>query len=134
MTCSGFWLVFALSRYTSGLPCTSSRRMGKSARTRSTSKARAFDTPGLEPGPAGWTASGSVLVIGKVPVQLREQLALELLPQMIDGNTRQHFAGVRVNQHVARVALGEPARAQVEHRLFVELPDRRPVRALHIVG
>ena len=45
-----------------------------------------------------------------------------------------HLAGERVEQHVARLDLGQAARTQVEHRLVVQLPDRRAVRALHVVG
>src|SRR5436190_7597283 len=37
MTTCGFWALFALSRYTSGTPCTSRLRMGNSLRTASTS-------------------------------------------------------------------------------------------------
>ncbi len=39
-----------------------------------------------------------------------------------------------MDQHVARLGVGEPSRAQVEDRLVVELSDRRAVRALHVVG
>lgn len=39
ITRRGFWLVAALSKYTSGLPCTSSFRMGNCARISSTLKA-----------------------------------------------------------------------------------------------
>src|SRR5690606_3094352 len=37
-TCFGFWVVAPLSRYTKGLPFTVRERMGKSSRTRCTSK------------------------------------------------------------------------------------------------
>ena len=46
----------------------------------------------------------------------------------------QDVAGKRVNQHDARRPVVDAARAQVEHRVLVELTDRRPVRALHVVG
>jgi hypothetical protein len=39
-----------------------------------------------------------------------------------------------VDQHVARLGRRQAARPQVEQRVLVELPDRRPVRALHVVG
>ena len=46
----------------------------------------------------------------------------------------EDLAGKRVNQHVARLEVGQAARAQIENRVVVELPDRRAVRALHVVG
>ena len=39
-----------------------------------------------------------------------------------------------MNQHVARLEERQAAGAQIEDRILVELADRRPVRALHVVG
>ena len=38
-----------------------------------------------------------------------------------------------MQQHVARLGPRQAARLQVEHRLFIQLPHRRAVRALHVV-
>ena len=46
----------------------------------------------------------------------------------------EHLAGERVDQHVARLGVGQAAGAQIEDRVVVELADRRAVRALHVVG
>ena len=56
------------------------------------------------------------------------------LAHAVDADPVQHLASKRVNQHVARIFRVDAARAQVEHRVFVELADRRAVRALHVVG
>ena len=50
------------------------------------------------------------------------------------GRRSSTCAGERVDQHVARLGVGQAARAQVEDRVVVELADRRAVRALHVVG
>src|SRR5436190_11352841 len=66
--------------------------------------------------------------------QLIEQRRLERGPQRVDLHAVEDLRRERVDQHVARVGVGQAARAEVEDGLVVELADRRPVRALHVVG
>ena len=96
-TDAGFWLVFALSRYTSGLPCTRSDRIGKSVRTFCTSKLTAG-------------ALMVLMVCGRqVPIELHEQFAKELCLQMLDADALEHLTRVGVNQQVARLPRRQPA-------------------------
>ena len=46
----------------------------------------------------------------------------------------ENLTGERVDQHVARVGKRQTPGAQVEDRLVVQLADRRAVRALHVVS
>ena len=46
---------------------------------------------------------GSLGMVGKVSIQLHEQLAFQLQAQRLDGDALEHFAGVGMNQHVAGV-------------------------------
>ena len=39
-----------------------------------------------------------------------------------------------MDQQIRASIVGDAARAQIEHRVLVELPDRRAMRALHVVG
>src|SRR6185295_784589 len=73
----GIWLEAALSRNTSGFPFTSSFRIGKSARTRSTSKA-----------PGGFSTAVWIAVIAKSLSQRRAGLRHHRAFQA--GNDRRH--------------------------------------------
>src|SRR5688572_715566 len=128
MTGRGIWLEAALSRNTSGLPFTSRSRIGKSARTRATSSAS-----------AALSAALSIAVI--VPVLslhrgagLRHHRPLEALDDRAHRYALDDRRAEGVRQQVAGGALRQPAAAQVEQLLGVELADRGAVGALHVVG
>ena len=63
-----------------------------------------------------------------------EQRLFQVLANARNTDAVDDVARERVNQKIARVRLADAARAQVEHRFFVELADGRAVRAAHIVG
>src|SRR6476661_3970449 len=64
---------------------------------------------------------------------LFEQRAADMLAHGLDPHAVDHFAGKGMDEQVARVLLADPARAQVEERLFLELADRRAVIAFDVV-
>src|SRR5271157_2990563 len=103
-TQAGFWAVAALSRYTSGLPWTVCLRTGKSARTRSTSK-------------AAWISPICVLM------KFLEQDPLERIPQCVHFNAIDDVLGESVGQQTARFAGADAAGPQVKQRLRVQLAD-----------
>ena len=52
----------------------------------------------------------------------------------LERQAAQHVGGKSVNQQLPRVRVAQPARAEIEERLIVELTHGRAVRALDVVG
>src|SRR5581483_6219537 len=114
-TTVGFCAVAALSKYTSGWPCTFCFRTGKSSRIFSTSKPAA-------------TALLSVLM---------EFLVQQPLQRLFDGGRLDAVEDVlreRMRKERPCFVLADAARLQVEHALGIELSDGRAVRAAHVIG
>src|SRR5712692_3213405 len=94
MTWRGFWLVFELSRYTSGLPCTCRSRIGKSLRIRSTSSAAGLPSRTLDIAITLLKENGSLFVpcLARLQTELLAQpfvsFPLELWGQL--GAAREH--------------------------------------------
>ena len=59
---------------------------------------------------------------------------VQFLPRRSKAHAVGDFAGERVNQHAPRRLRIQAAGAQIKNRLLVQLPDRRAVRALHVIG
>src|SRR5579862_858196 len=109
MTTIGFWDVFALSRYTSGLPRTVCRRIGKSARTLATSSA-ALSCAGA----AGRSACKVVAVLLMSVVRLfapqpRQQRGFQPLTYRCYRYPVQQVARESVDQDAARFASANAA-------------------------
>src|SRR5829696_204776 len=127
ITCLGIWLEAALSRKTSGFPLTSSPRIGKSSRMRSTSNA-----------PGRCSAALCIAVISRFPLRrragLRHHHAFQTLDDRAHRDALDHGGAECVGEKVPRCAVRESAASQVEKLLRVELPDRRAVGAFHVIG
>src|SRR6476646_7561766 len=63
-----------------------------------------------------------------------ERGALESFTHGVHLERLEHVGGERVREEAPRQLIGDAARLQVEERGLVDLPDRRAVRALHVVG
>src|SRR5919108_917125 len=107
MTVEGFCVLAALSRYTSGRPCTSRPRTGKSARIAVTSSVPwgANDTGFITTSSCGvWQHVGELLL----------QSRLDHGPDDFQRQTAHDVGGERVNQHLTGGGVAQTARAQVE--------------------
>src|SRR5687768_4615459 len=99
MTCAGFCVVAALSRYTSGMPLDSLRsRMGKSFLTRATSSMASLPQPADDGVP-------------------------HFLAHVVQRDLREERLEEPFDHDAPRAQLVEAARAQVEDLLGVDLAD-----------
>ena len=71
---------------------------------------------------------------GVAPGQPQTELRFHERAERRDADPRGDVAREGVDQELAGLRFSDPARAQVEHRGVVELPDRRAVPALDVVG
>src|SRR5690554_1620697 len=120
ITASGFCVVAALSRYTSGLPCTCCCRIGKSLRICSASKAV--------------RVANAASLIGHLPqllVGLTEQGSQPWTQVILDGLLR-HLVEQLVDeteaQHAHCFRASDTAALQIEDRGFIQLRDRSEER------
>src|SRR5438034_1124266 len=58
---------------------------------------------------------------------------VEFLPRRLMLDALDDLAGEGVNQHPPRRLQAEAARAEIKNGFLVQLPDRRAVRAFHVV-
>src|SRR6476660_6331692 len=119
MTRRGFWLVAALSRYTSGLPRTRCDRMGKSWRSRSTSRAG--------------TAAGALMIASQAAEALEDQ-PIQLLTDRHQCHLVHDFGGKRVGQQPISSRRRQAATARAEPGEIVQPTDRGAMGALHVIG
>src|SRR6185436_6831332 len=122
----GIWLDAALSRKTSGFPFTSSLRIGKSARTRSTSKAPGCFSTAL------WMAVIAIS-LSQRRAGLRHHRAFQARHDRRHRYAVDHRGAKRISQEVAGHVVRESPAPQVKKLLRIDLPDGGTVSALDVV-
>src|SRR6266853_1728728 len=135
MTTCGFWDVAALSRYTSVLPRTLRRRIGKSLGTFWAISWRLWSSDFLpvSSGVLATVCPRRIMRVGQLKQTFVDQ-PLHVLPDGSLLHAVETFAGEGEEQKFARGHLVDAARAQVEQGAPLDLADGGPVGALHVVG
>src|ERR1700728_452342 len=111
-TICGFWVVAALSRYTSGLSCTLWFSTGKLSRD-----VCDFHTVSVA-----------------VSMEFLQQSPLQLFAQRPDFDAVDDIARESVNEQVAGFSEAYAPGLQIKNCLRVQLADGRAVSAAHVVG
>src|SRR3546814_25584 len=131
-TAVGFWAEAPLSRYTSGLPCTCSPRIGKSLRTRSTSKARVELSPDT-----GCVLSCPRMAMSVLPGAAGQPVAdggHQRRADALGGDVVHALGQEGLDEQGPRRGFRDAAGAQVEERVVVEVAGGRAVAADDVVG
>src|SRR3984885_3223115 len=111
-TICGFWVVAALSRYTSGLSCTLWVSTGKLSRE----------------------VCDCHTVSVAVGMKFLQQCPLQLFAQRRDFDAIDDIAREGVDKQVAGFGEAYAARLQIKDSLRIQLADGRAVRAADVVG